>query len=106
MNRRDLIKSLIGFGLTAAIDPERLLWVPHSKAIFIPPPTTMQWHVIDAGRTLATSSSIAVWTSVDGQRWVWLHALDQWQKVERVYMHTFDPSQGIIHPPPVDSPLL
>ena len=35
MNRREFIASLLA---AAAVDPERLLWVPGRKKIFIPPP--------------------------------------------------------------------
>lgn len=35
MNRRSFIASLIA---TAALDPEKLLWIPTQKKIFIPPP--------------------------------------------------------------------
>src|SRR5438876_9425605 len=38
MNRRFFLSSLIASGLTAAIDPERLLWIPGTRTIFIPPP--------------------------------------------------------------------
>ena len=34
MNRRGFLSSLIASGLTAAIDPERLLWVPGARRIF------------------------------------------------------------------------
>lgn len=36
MNRRSFLSSLSAFAATAALDPERLLWVK-SKTIFIPP---------------------------------------------------------------------
>ena len=39
MNRRSFLRSL-GLGAAAlTLDPERLLWVPGVKRIFIPPPT-------------------------------------------------------------------
>ncbi len=38
MDRRRFLSTLIGAGLTAAIDPERLLWIPGKKTVFIPPP--------------------------------------------------------------------
>ena len=37
MNRRHFI-SVLGLGATLALDPERLLWVPGARKIFIPPP--------------------------------------------------------------------
>lgn len=37
-DRRGFLKSLAAMGLVAAIDPERLLWVPGEKTIFVPPP--------------------------------------------------------------------
>ena len=38
MNRRHFITSLLGGAAALAFDPERLLWVPGMKTIFIPPP--------------------------------------------------------------------
>lgn len=40
-DRRGFLKTLIGAGLVAAADPERLLWVPGEKAIFIPSPPSL-----------------------------------------------------------------
>ena len=37
MNRRGFLSGLITAGLSAAVDPGRLLWVPGQKTIFIPP---------------------------------------------------------------------
>jgi hypothetical protein len=37
MNRRGFLASLTGLLATATLDPERLLWVPGAKTIFIPP---------------------------------------------------------------------
>jgi hypothetical protein len=37
MNRRGFLASLTGLLATASLDPERLLWVPGAKTIFIPP---------------------------------------------------------------------
>ena len=36
MDRRQFIRSL---AVAMALDPERLLWIPGQKTIFIPPPT-------------------------------------------------------------------
>ncbi len=38
MNRRNFLQ-FAAVGLGMALDPERLLWVPGRKTIFIPPPT-------------------------------------------------------------------
>ena len=42
MNRRSFIGTLLG---ALAIDPERLLWVPGKKTIFIPRPAATEWSV-------------------------------------------------------------
>lgn len=48
MNRRGFIQTLLGTASAIALDPEKLLWVPGEKTIFIPPPpkliTLMEWH--------------------------------------------------------------
>jgi len=36
MNRRGLVSGLFAVSATAAIDPERLLWIPKAKTISIP----------------------------------------------------------------------
>ena len=36
MNRRQFVERLIGAGLIATLDPERLLWTPGTKLISIP----------------------------------------------------------------------
>lgn len=43
MNRRDMLK-LFGYGVAGAmaLDPEKLLWVPGEKTIFLPAVTTLQ----------------------------------------------------------------
>lgn len=38
MNRRSLLKLLAGAGAALVLDPERLLWVPGAKTVFIPKP--------------------------------------------------------------------
>lgn len=47
MNRRGFLSALIGAGVAAAADPERLLWTP--KLISIPKPTPMRdvWLHVD-----------------------------------------------------------
>jgi hypothetical protein len=37
MDRRGFLGTLIGLTATAVLDPERLLWVPGQKTIFLPP---------------------------------------------------------------------
>lgn len=37
MNRRSFLSTLLGGATTLALDPERALWVPGAKTIFIPP---------------------------------------------------------------------
>jgi hypothetical protein len=47
MNRRGFLSALIGSGLSAAVDPEKLLWTPGQRTIFIPPARnvlTPQWY--------------------------------------------------------------
>ena len=52
MNRRGFLQTLAaGLGL-AAVDPEKLLWTPNAKTIFIPAP------IIKASGTLITLSMI------------------------------------------------
>ncbi len=41
MNRRHFITSLLGGAAALAFDPERLLWLPGAKRIFIPPALTL-----------------------------------------------------------------
>jgi hypothetical protein len=36
MNRRSFISTLLGTAASAAVDPEKLLWVPGAKTISIP----------------------------------------------------------------------
>lgn len=36
MNRRDFLNLMAGVTATAVLDPEKLLWVPGEKKIFIP----------------------------------------------------------------------
>ncbi len=43
MNRRAFLSGLVASGLTTAIDPERLLWVPGKRTIFIPPQEQLVW---------------------------------------------------------------
>lgn len=44
MNRRSFLSSLSAFAATAALDPERLLWVK-SKTTFVPPaPKVVQYY--------------------------------------------------------------
>ena len=56
MTRRDLFRLLTSAAATAvasaAIDPERLLWVPGKKTISIPPPTSLSgiWEAVDLAR--------------------------------------------------------
>ena len=38
MNRRGFLSALVSAGLSAAIDPEKLLWEPGKKLISIPAP--------------------------------------------------------------------
>lgn len=49
MNRRSFLSSLIGAGVAATLDPEKLLWEPGKKLISIPKPlpfqrTVILWH--------------------------------------------------------------
>lgn len=44
MNRRSFGHSLAAFTATLALDPERLLWRPGSKTIFIPPSPELAFH--------------------------------------------------------------
>lgn len=37
MNRRGFLKGLLGAAAGVAVDPEKLLWVPGQRKIFIPP---------------------------------------------------------------------
>lgn len=38
MNRRNFLSTLVGAGAALAFDPERLLWMPGAKTIFVPKP--------------------------------------------------------------------
>ena len=37
MNRRSFLSGFIGAAAALTLDPERLLWVPGAKTIFVPP---------------------------------------------------------------------
>ena len=39
MNRRDLLKVLLGSAAATFVDYEKLLWVPGEKRIYLPSPT-------------------------------------------------------------------
>lgn len=39
MNRRSFFGSLLGLAASLTVDPEKLIWVPGAKTIFIPPAT-------------------------------------------------------------------
>lgn len=54
--RRGFLKALIGAGLVAVADPEKLLWTPGEKTIFIPPlvkPTVQDWWTVTEGHGTA-----------------------------------------------------
>ena len=38
MNRRAFLRTLSGSTVALVLDPERLLWVPGARTIFLPPP--------------------------------------------------------------------
>lgn len=44
MNRRKFLEGMIAAGLAAAIDVDKLLWVPGAKTISIPPPAGLAFH--------------------------------------------------------------
>ena len=50
MNRRRFLEMLTGAAATMVLDPEKLLWVPGKKTIFIPKPvikpTLDDWEVV------------------------------------------------------------
>jgi hypothetical protein len=65
MNRRGFLSALIGTGLSAAIDPERLLWEPGKKLISIPPPKltpiiATPWPPFKIGDTITIAGRYAV----------------------------------------------
>src|SRR5438876_9717976 len=43
MNRRGFLSTLLTTSIAAAFDPERLLWVPGKKTLFIPSPQIEKW---------------------------------------------------------------
>ena len=53
MNRRGFLSTLLTTSIAAAFDPERLLWSPSRKKIFIPPPRRVEIIDMDWGRDLA-----------------------------------------------------
>jgi len=49
MNRRGFLGSLLGGVAALALDPERLLWVPGAKKIFIPAAPVVPTWIVDMG---------------------------------------------------------
>lgn len=63
MNRRLFIQTILGSVAAAAVaselDPERLLWVPGSKTIFLPAPKTVETAELIQQPTVAVLEEIA-----------------------------------------------
>lgn len=50
MDRRWFLRALGAAAVGAVLDPEKLLWVPGQKTIFLPSPAVVQWNpLVEAG---------------------------------------------------------
>jgi len=88
MNRRGFLSSLAIAAAGLALDPEKLLWVPGKKTIFIPPaPPTLLFRNIRAETWAAIhdryNNAVIAWRSQRNERFddiaflegdVWLHS--------------------------------
>ena len=70
MNRRGFIAGLFGAAGALTLDPERLLWVPGARRIFIPPPAIVDYRMlIPPGMTLFEVPDISpAWLTIPGAR--------------------------------------
>ena len=66
MNRRHLLGTLLGAAAGLVLDPERMLWVPGAKKIFIPPPR--KFYMSTFNFTINTDSTLS--SSWDASSWI------------------------------------
>ena len=64
MNRRQLLGTLLGAAAGLVLDPERLLWIPGQRKIFIPPLAPLQ--KLEVGDLVVSGPFSAIRTLQDG----------------------------------------